>query len=116
MYDLVGLVVLNYAKVMLSNTSARINEVKGWPVLIPEGTPDRVIVIDHDRVLDPHLAHRTTNVVDGMFEREFWRVHADQDELLFVLLRPRSDVRKRPEPVDAGIGPEVHEHDSPGKA
>ena len=34
--------VLALTEVMLANASARINEVEGWPVPIPESTPDCV--------------------------------------------------------------------------
>jgi hypothetical protein len=38
-----------------------------------------------------------TNVLDVVFEPEFWRVHADDDEALFVLVRPRANIRQRPQ-------------------
>ena len=101
---------------MLANPSPRIDEVEGRPVLVLEGAPDGVVVVDHHRIVDPHLLHGTTNVVDVAFEWELGSVHADHDELWPVLLRPGADIRKRAQPVDAGIGPEVDEHDFPGEA
>jgi hypothetical protein len=106
-----GSLVLALAEVMLANASTRINEVEGWPVLVPEGTPNCVIVIDRDGVLDPHLPHRTTDVVDVPFERELRCVHADHDERVPVLLRPGANIWKPAQPVDAGVGPEIDEHD-----
>jgi len=40
-------------------------------------------------------------------------VHADDNEPILVLLRPRANIRKRPQPVDARVGPEVDEDDLP---
>jgi hypothetical protein len=48
-----------------------------------------------------------------VFECELGCVHADDDELFFVLLGPGTDIRKRPQPVDAGVGAKVDEHDLP---
>ena len=84
-------VVLALAEVMLANASARIDEVERGPVLVLERAPDRVVVVDHDRILDPHLLHGAAHVVDVLFERELGCVHADHDEPLPVLLRPRAD-------------------------
>src|SRR6267142_4497206 len=98
---------------MLANASPPINQVQCRPVLVVEGAPDCVVVVDHDRILDPHLPYRTTDVLDVVFECELGRVHADHDKTLPVLLRPRAYVWKGPQPVDAGVGPEVDEHDLP---
>jgi hypothetical protein len=111
--DLLGPVVLTLAEVMLANLPTRIDEVKGRPILILECPPDRIVVVDRDRILDPHLPHGSTNVVDVLFESEFGCVHADHDELLPVLLRPGAHIRKRAQPVDAGIGPEVDDDHLP---
>ena len=78
--DLLGLLVLALAEVVLANASARIDEVEGWPVLIPEGTPDCVVVIDRNGILDPQPAHRTSDVVEVPFEHELGCVHSDHDE------------------------------------
>src|SRR5688572_29261876 len=78
--------VLALAEVMLANASVRVDEIEGGPVLVLEGAPDRVIVIDHDRILDLHLPHGTTNVVEVVFESELGCVHSYQDEALPVLL------------------------------
>src|SRR5438552_16796005 len=86
--QLLGLVVLALAETVPANASARINEVECRPIVIVEGAPDRVVVIDRDGVFDVHLPHRTTDVVDVPFERELGRVYTDDDELLLVLLRP----------------------------
>ena len=43
---------------MLANASTRVDEVERRPVLILEGPPDRIIVVDHDRIVDLHLLQR----------------------------------------------------------
>src|SRR5688572_31385022 len=101
---------------MLANAAARVDEVEGGPVLVLEGAPDRVIVVDHDRILDPHLPYGTTNVVEVLFEFELGCVHTDEDEPLAVLLRPLATIWKRTQPVDAGVGAEVDDHRFPGEA
>src|SRR5262249_46983432 len=64
-----------------------------------------------------HVLRGLPDIVDVALERELRRVDADDDQpLLCVLLRPRPDERERPEPVDAGVRPEVDEHDLPAQA
>ena len=77
---LLGLFVFALAKVMLANAAPRVDEVERRPILVLEGAPDGVVVVDHDRVVDPHLPHRPTDVVDVLFEWELGGVHADDDE------------------------------------
>ena len=77
---LLGSLVLALAEVMLTNASPRIDEIEGRPILVIEGAPDRVVVVDRDGILDPHLLHRTTDVVEVAFECKLGCVHADQDE------------------------------------
>ena len=101
---------------MLANLPARIDEVKGRPILIPECPPDRIIVVDRDRVVDLHLLQGASHVVDVAFKCELGCVHADHDESLPVLLRPGTDIWKRAQPVDARISAKVDEHDLPGEA
>ena len=100
----------------VANATPRIDEVQSRPILVIERPPDRVVVVDHNRILDAHLLHGTAHVVDVVFERELGCVHADDDKPLAVLLRPGANIRKLAQPVDAGVGPEIDEHDFPGKA
>src|SRR5262252_3145149 len=99
---------------MISNAPSRVDEIQRGPVIVPEGPPDRVVAVDHDRVPDAHLLHRTTDVVHVPFEWELGRVDADHDEPFLVPLRPGAKVWQRAEPVDARIGPEIDEHDFAG--
>ena len=49
--------------------------------------------------------------------RELRRVHADHHQsLVLVLLGPGADIGQRAQPVDAGVGPEIDEHDLAAQA
>src|SRR6266851_9408037 len=41
------------AELMIANTPLRIDEIEGRPIVVIESTPDRIVVIDCDRILDP---------------------------------------------------------------
>jgi hypothetical protein len=76
--------------------------------------PDREVVVDDDRIVDAEVGDGVADVVEVVLEVELGRVHADDDEPgRGVLLRPRPDVRQRPQPVDAGVRPEVDRDDAP---
>ena len=63
-------------------------------------------------IRDASLLCGPSNVVDVFLEREFGCVHADDDQPLFFVPRgPGADVWHRAKPIDAGVGPEVDEHD-----
>src|SRR5919106_849536 len=64
------------------------------PIHVVEATPYRVVVIDHDRIVDPSVLGDSTNGVDASLEREFRRVHSDHNQsLVFVLIGPLADVK-----------------------
>jgi hypothetical protein len=93
-----------------------VGEVRGRPVPIGESGPDRVVGVECDRVLDPQRRYGLANVVGILLERELRRVDANDDEpVVPVLLGPRAKVAERAEPVDAGVRPEVDEHDLPAQ-
>ena len=101
----------------MSNTPLRIDEIEGRPVLVLERAPYRVVVVDRDRIIDPHGLRGSSNIIDVSLECELRRVHADHHQsLILVFLGPRADIGKRAQPVDAGIGPEVDEDDLAAQA
>jgi hypothetical protein len=62
--------------------------------VVVEGAPDRVVVVERDRIVDFALLDRRPHAVDLMLERELRRVHADHDQpVVSVGLRPGADVR-----------------------
>ena len=97
---------------MVADAALGVDEIVRRPILIVEGAPDRVVVVDRDGIGDLQIGDRLLHVVDALLEGEFGRVHADHDEaLVLVLLGPGADVGDGTQAVDAGIGPEVDEHD-----
>src|SRR5262249_49921079 len=110
--DLLRLVVTTFAKTMVADAPLRIDHIKGGPIFIAEGAPDRIVAVDRHRVVDSDALRESTDVVDVLFELELGRVHADHDQtLILVLVRPCAQVGQRAHPVDAGIGPEVDQYD-----
>ena len=96
----------------MSNAPLRIDEIQRWPVVVLEGSPYRMLIVHRDRVIDPHLLHGPANVVDVLLERELRRMDADHHQsLILVFLGPRADIGSCPQPVDAGVGPEIDEDD-----
>ena len=78
--------------------------------MVVEGAPDRVVVVDRDRVVDPSVLRRQPDAVDPVLERELRRVDSDHDQpVVSVGPRPGADVRLLAQPVDAGQCPEVHQ-------
>src|SRR3954469_452971 len=99
---------------LMSNTSLRIDEVQCRPISILEGPPYVMLIVHCNWVIDPHLLYGPANVVDVLFKRELWRMDADHHKsLIFVFLGPGADIRKRPQSVDARVGPEIDEDDFP---
>ena len=45
-------VVIAFAEMMIANLSGRIDEIVGGPILIFETLPDRIVIIEGDRVGD----------------------------------------------------------------
>src|SRR5438132_330924 len=93
-----------------------VDEVEGGPVVVGERTPDPEVVVDRDRVVDLSRLYRPAHVVEIVLELELWRMDANCDQpMIPVPLSPSSEVRLRAEPVDAGVGPELHDHDVPSQ-
>ena len=79
--------------------------------MVRERVPNRVVVIDRDRIGHAHVLHRLLNVVDVVLEAELGGVHPDYDQtLILVCFRPRTNIRKRSQPIDAGVGPELNQN------
>jgi len=112
--DRFALFVATLAELVVPDSSLRIGDVHGGPVVVAERTPDPIVAVDRDWILDPHVFRGLADVVDVLLERELRRVHANGDQPpIVVLLGPRADVRERAEPVDAGVRSEIDENDLP---
>jgi hypothetical protein len=111
------LLVAAFAEVLVADDPFPIAEVERRPVVVVEGPPDPVVVVERDQVVDFPLLHRAAHEVDVVHERELRRVGSDHDQpVVSVGLRPRADVRLLAQPVDAGERPEVHEDDAAAPA
>ena len=77
-------VVVALPELMMSDASLGVDEVQGRPVVVGERVPDAVVVVDRDRVLDPHVGQGSADVLDVPLERELGCVHADHDEPLIL--------------------------------
>ena len=83
-----------------------IGDVQRRPEAVGESAPDGVVVVDRHGVLDREVAHLGSHVVDVALEPELRRMNPhDGQPGVRVLRGPRADIRKRPQPVDAGVGP-----------
>src|ERR1700692_3041734 len=63
--DPFGLLVVAFAKLMMSNESLSIDEIKCRPVVVSEGSPYRMIAIDCDRIVDVYNLHSVANIIEG---------------------------------------------------
>src|SRR4030095_15222242 len=109
--DFFRALVFALTEVMVSNSSSRIDEIERRPIMVVEGSPDRILAVDGHGIPDSLFADRAANVDDILLETELPRVHTDHDEPLIGVLRcPRAHVWKRASPIDARVRPELHEH------
>ena len=111
-----GLLVAPFAEVAVADDAVRVDEVERRPVVVVEGRPDGVVVVDRDRVVDLTRVDCLPYALDLVLERELRRVDADDDQpVVSVGPRPRAHVRLLTQPVDARPRPEVHEDGSPAQ-
>ena len=97
---------------MMSDAPLRVDKVEGRPIFVLESSPYCVVAVDRDRIIDIHVRCLSANIVEVLFETELGRVHTDHYQSSILVFRgPRADIRKGPEPIDAGVGPEVDDDD-----
>ena len=97
---------------VVANVALCVHEVERRPVVVVEGGPDPVLVVERDGIVDRSLLRRQPHALELVLERELRRVHSDDDQsVVSIGLRPGTDVRLRAQPVDAGQRPEVHDDD-----
>ena len=63
-----GLLVAPFPEMPIADRTARVDEIERRPVAITEGTPDAVVVVDRDRVVDGPLSRCPPDDVNLMFE------------------------------------------------
>ncbi len=97
---------------MVANATLGVDKVQGRPVVVGERAPDLVVVVDGDRPFDAHRPRLALDVAEVVLKRELRRVHADDHQAFVpVSLGPCPYVGMSAQPVDARVGPELHDHD-----
>ena len=66
--DALRLLVAAFTEVVVADEAVGVHEVERRPVVIGEGAPDLVVVVDRERVVDPALLRRPPHAVDLMLE------------------------------------------------
>src|SRR4051812_22992468 len=74
------LLVASFAEVLILDDALGVDEVQRRPVVVREGAPDFVVIVDRDWVVDRSLVCRAPHAVDVVLEGELWRVDADDDQ------------------------------------
>ena len=74
--DHLRLLVFAFAEVVMPDASLDVGEVESGPVVVGERAPDRVFVIERDRVVDRHVLHGPADVPGVVLEGELGGVHA----------------------------------------
>ena len=69
------LLVFAFTDVVMPDPSLGVGEVERGPVVAGERTPDRVFVIEPDRVVDPRVLHGPADVPGVVLEGKLGGVH-----------------------------------------
>src|SRR5829696_5515229 len=102
---------------MMPKASLRIDEIQRRPITVLESPPYDMLIVHCDRITDVHFLQGPAHVAHILFKGELRRMDADHYQpLIFVLVGPGADIRKLPQPVDAGVGPEIDQDDLPAQS
>ena len=63
-----GLFVATFTEVLVADAALCVGEVQRGPELVRECVPDRVVVVDRDRVLEVQLVYGPTHAVDVVLD------------------------------------------------
>jgi hypothetical protein len=109
--------VLAFAEMVVTDAALRIDEIQRRPIAIVERAPHTEVTVDRYRVGHAKHLHAGANVVEVALELELRRMHADDDQsLVLVLVGPGANVGLLALPIDAGVRPEIDEHNFPAQA
>ena len=64
----------------------RVDEILRRPVIVMEGTPNDVLAIDRDRIVDSQRFGLAADVVEILLKSEFRGMDADNDQPLVLVL------------------------------
>src|SRR5581483_2620729 len=99
---------------VVADPPVRVDQVLGRPAPVGKCAPDRVAVVEHDRVLDPEARDRLAHVAVLAREGELGRMHADHNQArLAVAPIPSDHVRQGADAIDAGVIPEIDQYHRP---
>src|SRR5262245_11608423 len=97
---LFSLRVVSFAEMMLPDLAIGIDQVVSRPRVVVERIPNRVGVVERDRIFDAETGYRFLDVGGVLLEGEFGGVHANYDEAaVAIFLRPGANIGKRPQAI-----------------
>jgi hypothetical protein len=112
--DPLGTLVVLLTEVVMPDPPLRVREVERGPGLVPEGTPDREVVVHRDRIVHAHIREGGAHLFDLVLEWELRRVCADHHQaVVSVPLGPGADVGKGAQPIYAREGAELDDDHLP---
>jgi hypothetical protein len=84
-------------------------------LLVPEGLPDRIVVIDRDRIIDPHVLRSSADVVYVLLEWKLRIGHTvDQNDLPKPAGVSGGELSHSVAPAREGISPSTGNFDAAG--
>jgi hypothetical protein len=63
------LFVASFAELLVADDALLVDEAERWPVVVIERAPDRVIVVDRDRIINRSRLDRVAYAIDLMLRR-----------------------------------------------
>jgi len=109
---MLDLAVAALPEVVIADSSFPIDEVLRRPVLVVEGPPNRVIAVDRNRVGYLQITAGVFYIQSFFLEREFRGMDANHNQArIFIFRRPALHVRQGAKRIDAGVSPEIDQHD-----
>jgi hypothetical protein len=110
--NMLGFGIVTFAEVVVPSAALRVDEVVRGPVHVVEGAPDCVVIVDSHGVIDFQIDYGLLHITDVLLEGKFRRMYANNNQsMILVLLGPRAEIRDCSEAVDAGVSPEIDQHD-----
>ena len=111
-----GLRVVALAEGRVADVAAGVDQVVGGPVLVAVGVPGAHFVVLDDGVVDAELPDRVATFAASCSKANSGvSTPTIVRPVLAVGGVPRLQVGQRADAVDAGVGPEVDQHDAPAQ-
>lgn len=111
LYGALRLAIFAFPEVVITNSSIPIDEVLGRPVMVVERLPNPAIAVDRNWVNKIQIANSVFYVDTFSLKRELGRMNTDHNQArVLILCRPAFQVGLRPQRVDAGVRPNIDQH------